>query len=188
MTKSRRIVCVGFAGFGAFLAGIVFPRNAAAEEINYAALVRAITEVESGGNPRAVGGNGERGLMQIKLDTWREVTARRFGERIPFTRAFEPQLNQQVGLAYLQQLAARLAAEKSKHKDDFLALLVAAYHRGPNHLKARGYSTRRMSAQARDYVQRVMNLHELYASEGKLLAMQTHSLGSAAAESLTAPN
>src|ERR1051325_2975068 len=55
------------------VAGVAEPIRAEEAKIDYAALVRAITAVESGGNPRAIGLAGERGLMQIKLSTWREI-------------------------------------------------------------------------------------------------------------------
>lgn len=156
--------------------------------IDFNALVRAITAVESGGNPRAVGTAGERGLMQIKGDTWREVTQKQFGERIPFTRAFEPELNQQVGLAYLEQLATRLTENRERWKDSLLPLVVASFHRGPNCLESHGFSTRRLPREARDYVQRVINLHDLYASEARLLAMQTPDLRTSVNESVTSAN
>lgn len=156
--------------------------------IDFNALVRAITAVESGGNPLAVGTAGERGLMQIKGDTWREVTQKQFGERIPFVRAFEPELNQQVGLAYLEQLAVLLTEKKERWKDSLLPLVVASFHRGPNCLESHGFSTRRLPREARDYVQRVINLHDLYASEARLLAMQSQDLGASRTETVTSAN
>jgi len=143
--------------------------------LDYAALVRAITAVESGGNPRAVGQAGERGLMQIKLDTWREMTRRQFGQRLPFSRAFEPELNQQVGQAYLEHIAGLLTQNKEKLNDAFLAVLVAAYHCGPSCLESVGFTTRKLSPQVREYVERVLNLHTLYSSEERMLAMETHA-------------
>jgi hypothetical protein len=47
-------------------------------------LVDALVEVESAGQPRRVGRQGERGLMQVKASTWAEVTAQLFGRRVSF--------------------------------------------------------------------------------------------------------
>jgi membrane-bound lytic murein transglycosylase MltF len=187
----RTFRCKSLTGITALclsLTPFVYPRAVQAEEceIDFPALVRAITAVESGGNPRAVGSAGERGLMQIKLQTWREVTKKEFGERIPFTRAFEPALNQQVGQAYLELIASQLALNRDKLNDDFLALLVASYHRGPHCLESVGFTTRRLSASTREYVERVLNLHGLYSSQNQMLAMETH--GQPHGGVATAPN
>ncbi|MSR64225.1 MAG: lytic transglycosylase domain-containing protein [Verrucomicrobiae bacterium] len=172
--KLCRIV-VWHAGIVAclFLAEISHAQVIQTEMIDYSALVRAITAVESGGNPRAIGQAGERGLMQIKLETWREVTKKEFGTRVPFARAFEPELNQQVGLAYLEHLTGQLSQNRDKLKDTMLPILVAAYHCGPGSVESVGYSLQRLSPQVREYVDRVLNLHGLYSSESRLIAMAT---------------
>src|ERR1051326_9228173 len=154
-----------------FLAEISHAQVIQTEVIDYPALVRAITAVESGGNPRAIGQAGERGLMQIKLETWREVTKEQFGARVPFSRAFEPELNQQVGLAYLERISEQLSHNRDKLKSTMLPILVAAYHCGPTSVESAGYSLHRLSPQVRNYVDRVLNLHGLYRSETQLIAM-----------------
>lgn len=42
--------------------------------------LRAIGEVETGGNPRAVGSRGERGIFQFSRRTWQQYTTRSFSE------------------------------------------------------------------------------------------------------------
>lgn len=188
MKSCRWIAWLGAVGVCLSLTPAAFSQAAQTEEckIDYAALVRAITAVESAGNPRAVGQAGERGLMQIKLDTWREVTRKQFGARLPFSRAFEPELNQQVGQAYLEQLAVLLTQNKERLQDTFLAVLIAAYHCGPSCVESVGFTTRRLSPQVREYVERVLNLHGLYSAQTKVLAMETHETGSSSPG--TAPN
>ncbi len=159
-----------------------------ADVIDYPALVRAITAVESGGNPLAVGQAGERGLMQLKLETWRDVTRKEFGERLPFARAFEPQLNLQVGQAYLEELGRQLTLNKDKLKGPLLAILVAAYHCGPTTVESSGYSLHRLAPTVRDYVERVLNLHALYRSEYKQVAMVTPAISSPHREGAPRPN
>ena len=67
-------------------------------------LVDAIIAVESQGDPRCVGRAGERGLMQIKRETWREMTRELFGRALSFQQAFDPAINRRVGRAYLARL------------------------------------------------------------------------------------
>lgn len=143
------------------------------EGINYPALVRAITEVESKGNPRAVGRAGERGLMQIKESVWSEVTQRKFGKEIPFSRAFEPKLNQQVGRAYLEQIATRLETKRERLDGSLLALAIASYQCGPTRVETLGFSTQRLEPYTRGYVERVLRLHALYSTEANTFAMNT---------------
>lgn len=187
--KCCRIVVWHACGAACFLlTGIVSAQVTQTELIDYPALVRAITAVESGGNPLAVGQAGERGLMQIKLETWRQVTHQTFGQRLPFSRAFEPELNQHVGLAYIESLRGQLAQNREKLKGAMLPILVAAYHCGPTSVESAGYSLRRLSPQVRDYVDRVMNLHYLYASENRLVAMATQPSSVVGASTPIAPN
>jgi soluble lytic murein transglycosylase-like protein len=67
-------------------------------------LVDAIVQVESGGQARMVGRAGERGLMQIKRETWGDMTRSLFGRPVAFDKAFNPGMNRQVGAAYLAYL------------------------------------------------------------------------------------
>jgi len=185
MTKYRSVLCVGLwvAALSVLLATVFHSRPvrtrevpaANPSEINYDALVRAITQVESQGNPRAVGRAGERGLMQIKESTWAEVTRRKFGREVPFDRAFEPDLNRQVGRAYLEQIAARLEKKRDRLNDSLPALVVASYHRGPSRIEKLGFATKGLSPAACEYVERVLALHARYSLETRTLAMETRS-------------
>ncbi|MBU1693214.1 MAG: lytic transglycosylase domain-containing protein [Verrucomicrobia bacterium] len=129
-------------------------------------LVEAVIQVESGGKARKVGRAGERGLMQIKADTWREVTKRLYGRPIPFDRAFEPELNRIVGRAYLQELREFLLRKNAQWQTDERSLLLACYNAGPTRVQESGFKPTRWPAATRDYVQRVVALHEFYVAEG----------------------
>jgi soluble lytic murein transglycosylase-like protein len=98
--------------------------------------------------------------MQIKRDTWREVTAQLFGKPLPFDRAFEPALNRRVGTAYLASLHKRILPSQARWKSDERSLLLAAYNAGPGRLEKSGYDLARMPRNTRDYVQRACTLHD----------------------------
>jgi len=123
-------------------------------------LVDAIILVESQGNAQRVGSHGERGLMQIRLTTWREVTQKVFGRSQPFQKAFEPALNRRVGQAYLAQLQTQLGQHRADWQSDERALLIAAYNAGPTLLCLKRFDVNQLPASTRDYVQRVSNLHD----------------------------
>ena len=73
-----------FALWGAFCLGNVCMAQSIAvpgsnDVIITEQLVEAIIQVESQGDPQRVGSMGERGLMQIRLATWREMTRGIYG-------------------------------------------------------------------------------------------------------------
>ena len=131
-------------------------------EQNADRLVDAIIQIESNGDATKVGRHGERGLMQIKASTWRDMTIRLFGEPRPFDQAFDPALNRRVGTAYLAFLQERLLPRQAEWRADERALLLAAYNAGPGRLRDAGFDLDRMPRQTRDYVERASALHDAY--------------------------
>lgn len=136
-------------------------RTVGAEQ-NAVRLVDAIIQIESKGDARKVGRHGERGLMQIRAGTWRDMTIRLFGEPRPFDQAFDPDLNRRVGTAYLAFLQEGLLPRQAEWKSDERTLLLAAYNAGPGRLRAAGFDLDRMPDQTRDYVERASALHDAY--------------------------
>lgn len=100
------------------------------------ALVRAIVEIESHGDPSAVSRAGARGLMQLMPDT-----AATYG----VINAFDPEENVYGGCRYMHDLLGRY------HKNEALAL--AAYNAGPGAVDASGGIP--PFAETRAYVARV---------------------------------
>ena len=148
------------------------PRPASAQaaaslnaEQNAARLVDAIIQIESNGDALKVGRHGERGLMQLKAGTWRDMTIRLFGAPLPFDRAFEPDLNRRVGTAYLAFLQETILPRQTEWKSDERSLLLAAYNAGPGKLRDSGFDLARLPRQTRDYVERASALHDAYVGD-----------------------
>ena len=123
-------------------------------------LVQSIIQIESMGNPRMVGSKGERGLMQIMEGTWGDVTRGIYKEPVSFTMAFNPEVNTQVGKAYLTQLQRVLYTNKSHWNADLRSLLLASYNAGPYRVAKAGYDLRKLPRSTQDYVKRGKALHD----------------------------
>ncbi|HSS79322.1 MAG TPA: lytic transglycosylase domain-containing protein [Thermoanaerobaculia bacterium] len=103
-------------------------------------LVKAVIQVESGYNHKALSNKGAMGLMQLMPDT-----ASLFNVR----NAFDPEENLRAGTRYLRQLLDRFAGR--------LELALAGYNAGPGAVeKHRGVPP---YAETRDYVKQVMMLY-----------------------------
>src|SRR5690606_34994160 len=89
--------------------------------------VYAITRQESGFMDDARSGAGASGLMQVMPTTARE-TARRFGIALKSNRQlFDPDLNIQLGTAYLSQVHRQFGHNR--------ILATAAYNAGPQRVR-----------------------------------------------------
>ena len=99
-------------------------------------LVRAVIQVESAFNPRAVSPKGAMGLMQLMPATARELDV---------DNPFHPEDNIRGGVAYLRQLLDRY--------DRNVELALAAYNAGPGSVAK--YGTVPPYRETQDYVKRV---------------------------------
>jgi soluble lytic murein transglycosylase-like protein len=81
-------------------------RNAAVAENLPPEIAEAVADVESGFNPRAVGGVGEIGLMQVLPST-----ARMLGFAEPLPKLFDPETNVRFGVRYLASAWRKTGAD-----------------------------------------------------------------------------
>ena len=103
-------------------------------------LVRAVIQVESAFNPRALSVKGAMGLMQLM-----PATARQFG----VFNAFDPSENIRGGIAYLRQLLDKYNGSER--------LALAAYNAGPAAVDRFGQTVPPFR-ETRDYVTRIRGL------------------------------
>ena len=99
------------------------------------ALIRAVIQAESGGNPAAVSSSGAQGLMQLM-----PATAADLGVK----DAFDPRQNIMAGTSYLRQLLDRYHGE--------VKLALAAYNWGLGNLERRPEA---MPGETKDYITKV---------------------------------
>jgi hypothetical protein len=104
------------------------------------ALVRAVIQVESGGDPNAVSPAGAQGLMQLMPATAADLRV---------TRPFDPEQNILGGTRYLRQLLDRYQGD--------LRLALGAYNWGMGNLERRPEA---MPRETRDYIVRVESLYQ----------------------------
>jgi soluble lytic murein transglycosylase-like protein len=113
-------------------------------------LVRAVIQVESAWNPRAVSAKGALGLMQLM-----PATAAELGVVNPF----DPSQNIRAGVKYLKRLLDRY--------DGNTELALAAYNAGPTAVDRYGRVPPYRETQA--YVRRIISVTAVRIGPGKLI-------------------
>ncbi len=128
-----------------------FINEAASETSLDSALICAVIETESSGNPRAVSHAGAKGLMQLVDSTIQDYSV---------TRPFDPRENILAGSRYLKRLLDRFGD---------LKLALAAYNAGPG--RVQHYQGVPPFKETIEYVDRVMNRlalrHRAVSNEAK---------------------
>ncbi len=106
-------------------------------------LIKAVIQVESGFNPKAVSKKGAKGLMQIMPDNYKNLFVK---------DPFNPSENIMGGTLYLQRLLRRY-----KYK---LPLALAAYNAGPQAVDK--YKRIPPYEETQNYVRKVMEIYSRY--------------------------
>jgi soluble lytic murein transglycosylase-like protein len=107
------------------------------------ALLMAVIDVESGGDPQAVSPKGATGLMQLMPGT---------GERHGASNLFDPRQNIAAGARYLRELTRQFGA---------LPLVLAAYNAGEGAVQKYGGQIPPY-AETMDYVPKVIARYNWY--------------------------
>lgn len=108
------------------------------------AFLRAIAEVETGGNPRAIGSRGERGMFQFTRTTWRLHSRRAFAD------AHIPSVSFEVAASHYEWLRDGLI-RNGRNPTPYL--LAAAWNAGLGRVVNGG-----LPRSSRDYANRVVNI------------------------------
>ena len=106
-------------------------------------LIKAVIQVESGFNPKAVSKKGAKGLMQIMPDNYKNLSVK---------DPFNPSQNIMGGTLYLQRLLKRY-----KYK---LPLALAAYNAGPQAVDK--YKRIPPYEETQNFVRKVMKTYSRY--------------------------
>lgn len=106
-------------------------------------LIRAVIQVESGWNPKAVSAKGARGLMQLMPRT---------ADMLGVDDPFDPEQNIGGGVKYLSDLTDKYNGDIEK--------ALAAYNAGPARI-----DSGRVPAESERYVRNVMALYRRYREE-----------------------
>ncbi len=109
-------------------------------------LIRAMIQVESGYNPRAVSRAGAQGLMQIMPETQQDL-----GLATPF----DPDSNIEAGTRYFRYLLDRFES---------LPLALAAYNAGPSRVER--YNGIPPFRETQEYVRKVLELYSKHQKDG----------------------
>ncbi|MFZ3372079.1 MAG: lytic transglycosylase domain-containing protein, partial [Desulfitobacteriaceae bacterium] len=104
------------------------------------ALIAAVMEQESGGDPNSLSPTGAIGLMQLMPETARSLGV----------NPYDPTQNIDGGAHYLQQQLASFGNEEAA---------LAAYNAGPGNVQSQRWLN---FSETRDYVQRVPRLEDKY--------------------------
>lgn len=107
-------------------------------------VIERMVKTESAGNAKAVSPKGAQGLMQLMPATGREM-AKKMGVTY---RPYDAKQNRMLGTAYFKQLLEQF--------DGNLVYAVAAYNVGPAGLRLVLKGKKKLPAETRDYVRKVL--------------------------------
>ena len=135
---------------------ILFTLFLTCEALRSITLLDAISQVESGGNPYAIGARGERSEYQFMPAVWASYT----GSRAYADRS----VSRWVAEAHLRFLTN---AFRAKHFEPSPRDLAIAWQLGFDGYRRRGFSPSRCSEPTQDRAQRILNLMSAQQPKGQ---------------------
>ena len=138
-------------GFGLLL--FMLSPSTQAEEDVIVQLVPCVIQVESGGDPNAVGSSGEIGLMQISPIVYKEWEQHQMWTyKEPKIIMFNPEWNRTIGTWYLRRLKDHYIP-KNKYS---VELLLACYNAGPTRMRKNGWDWHKAPKSTLYYIKKVL--------------------------------
>lgn len=128
--------------------------NNVSQVVDLPSLIDRLIQTESSGDPQATSPRGARGLMQIMQPTWKEWSANVFGKELSFDKAYDPDLNQQVGTAYLKWIQETLRTWMDREPG--VEHILSAYNGGIGRLRRLGFDVSKMPSESRNYVNKIV--------------------------------
>lgn len=124
------------------------------------ALLAAISQIESGDNPRAIGKKGEVSQYQITKSVWKKHSP-----KVQFHAEKAPWVAQAVATLHLRELNMKLAPELRRTPSNNVYWLAVAWNGGLGAVqkaKAKGeYSSRHVPKHVQSYADRVRALYHV---------------------------
>lgn len=121
--------------------------------------IKAIIEVESSGNPFAVGKHGERGLMQLMSNTWNE-----FGEGNFYEKSFNSEENIEAGIKYILWINNYLRKNNPEWNEiddkEKRNLITASYNAGPRRVIKNYYDIKQLPRTTRHHIEKVNKIYK----------------------------
>src|SRR3989344_1929829 len=121
--------------------------------------IKEMVKKESSYNHKAIGDERERGLFQIRPETWQEQTKRLYGRELSFDLAFNPKINLEVGISYLfwiEEFSKNSYQnwENLSNKEK-RGILMASYNGGASRLYSMQGDIDRMPSGTRNYIKTI---------------------------------
>jgi len=125
------------------------------QQIDSSALVKAIIQHESGGDPNALSDKLARGKMQIRAIVLKEYKKANPEDYIYLDDLYDPEINIKVGTWYLNRIINQYLP--SLHLPINIDNAITAYHRGIDWLEKNGDATKnpRLPANTKMYIKSV---------------------------------
>jgi len=124
--------------------------------------IDAIIKVESKGNPKALGKNGDRGLMQITPIVLKEWNQKHPKEQYTLSDLFAPEINTKIGTWYLTEIdeyCSRNHPSWSKTPiSEKRKIIIAGYNGGKARLKSKKWKIEKMPKITRTHLEKLQEV------------------------------